>query len=233
VDGANSGAAAYERLRHAIMRLELAPGAAVSEAQLVDAFGFSKAAVRAGLARLRAEGLVVAEPRRGHVVAPLTMRDVLEIYDLRLLLEPPAAEAAAGRIGREELARLQALAEPAVDFDDAASLERFVSANRTIHLAIVEAADNRRTARIVERLLDDSERARLLALRSGAASGGVRARQELQSVLAELRAGNGVAARDLMAEAIRAFRAELVESLQHAALDLPLGDPGNEPASRS
>src|SRR5919107_6387725 len=113
---ANSGAAAYERLRHAMMRLELAPSAAVSEAQLVDGFGFTKAVVRAALARLRAEGLVVAEPRRGHVIAPLTMRDVLEIYDLRLLLEPPATEAAAGRIERDELARLQALPGPGGDF---------------------------------------------------------------------------------------------------------------------
>src|SRR5918998_3708825 len=121
--GSNSGTVAYERLRRAIMRLELAPSAAVSEAQLVDGFGLSKAAVRAALARLRTEGLVVAEPRRGHVIEPLTMRDVLEIYDLRLLLEPPATEAAAGRIEREELARLQALAEPAVDFGDEESVE--------------------------------------------------------------------------------------------------------------
>src|SRR3954454_10384406 len=101
------------------MRLDLAPGAGVSEAQLVDAYGLSKAAVRAALARLRAEGLVVAEPRRAHVVAPLTMRDVLEIYALRLLLEPPGAEAAAGRMDRDEVARLQALAEPDVDDLDA------------------------------------------------------------------------------------------------------------------
>src|ERR671932_760427 len=94
----SSAAEAYERLRHAIMRLELAPGAGVSEAELVERFGFSKAAVRAALARLRADGLVVAEPRRGHVVAPLTLRDVLEIYDLRLALEPPATQAAAGRL---------------------------------------------------------------------------------------------------------------------------------------
>src|SRR5919199_2883522 len=111
MSGGTSGAAAYERLRHAIMRLELEPGVGVSEAQLVDGFGFSKAAVRAALARLRAEGLVVAEARRGHVIAPLTMRDVLEIYELRLQLEPPATEAAAGRIERDELARLQRLAE--------------------------------------------------------------------------------------------------------------------------
>jgi DNA-binding GntR family transcriptional regulator len=210
-------AEAYQRLRHAIMQLELPPGAGVSEAQLVESFGLSKAAVRAALARLRAEGLVVAEPRRAHVVAPLTLRDVIEIYDLRLLLEPPAAEAAAGRIADDELARLKALAEPDVD-----DLETFLSANRTIHLAIVQAAGNRRTARILERLLDDSERARLVALRAGAASGGVRARHELRAVLAEIEAGNGPRARALMAEGIGTFRDELVGSLQRAVLDMPL-----------
>jgi DNA-binding GntR family transcriptional regulator len=181
------------------------------------------------LARLRAEGLVVAEPRRGHVIAPVTMRDVLEIYDLRLLLEPPATEAAAGRIERDELARLQTLAEPAVDFDEAESLRWFLSANRTIHLAIAEAAGNRRTARILERLLDDSERARLVALRAGAGGHGVRAREELQRVLSALENGDGPRAAQLMAEAIRTFRDELVESLQRAALDVPLS--GLTPAS--
>jgi DNA-binding GntR family transcriptional regulator len=210
-------AEAYQRLRRAIMQLELAPGAGVSEAQLVNEFSLSKAAVRAALARLRAEGLVVAEPRRAHVVAPLTLRDVLEIYDLRLLLEPPGAEAAAGRIARDELGRLQKLAAPDVD-----DLGAFLSANRTIHLAIAEAAGNRRTARILERLLDDSERARLVALRAGAASRGVRAREELRSVLNALEAGNGARAKELMAESIRAFRDELVESLQRAVLDMPL-----------
>ena len=112
---ATSGTAAYERLRDAIVRLELAPGAAVSEAQLVGGFGFSKAAVRAGLARLRADGLVVAEPRRGHVIAPVTMRDVLEIYDLRLALEPAAAEAAAGNVEARELKRLRALVDRTKD----------------------------------------------------------------------------------------------------------------------
>jgi DNA-binding GntR family transcriptional regulator len=218
-----SASAAYERLRHAIMRLELPPGAGVSEAQLVDGYGFSKASVRAALARLRSDGLVVAEPRRGHVIAPLTMRDVIEIYDLRLLLEPPAAQAAAGRIEPDELARLQALAEPPIDLDDAAdSLERFLSANRTIHLALVEAVGNRRATRIVERLLYDSERARLMALKAGAASHGVRARQELQAVLAEIEAGHGARAAELMATAIRTFRDELVESLQEASLDTPI-----------
>ena len=227
MEAATSGAAAYERLRRAIVQLELEPGAAVSEAQLVAEFGFSKAAVRAALARLRAESLVVAEPRRGHVIARLTMRDVLEIYDLRLQLEPPAAAAAAGRIERDELARLSALADPEVDVNDARSVARFLSANRTIHLAIVAAAGNRRATQIVERLLDDSERARLLALRGGAASRGVRARDELRAVLAALDASDGARAADLMGGAIGAFRDELVDALRSMALDVPLsGSPG-------
>jgi DNA-binding GntR family transcriptional regulator len=218
---ATSGAAAYERLRQAIVRLELAPGTSVSEAQLVERFGFTKAAVRAALARLRADGLVLAEPRRGHAVAPLTMRDVLEIYDLRLTLEPVAAEAAAGAIGERELARLRALADPEFDVDDRKGLERFLAANKTIHMAIVTAAGNRRAARIVERLLEDSERARMLALRAGAAGRGHRARTELRAVLDAIGDGDGKRARTLMEEAIRGFRDELVERLQSAALDRP------------
>ena len=219
---AGSGAAAHERLRHAIVRLELEPGAPVSEAQLVARFGFSKAAIRAALARLRAERLVLAEPRRGHVIAPLTIRDVGEIYDLRLLLEPPAAAAAAGRIAPDELAHLRARSEPALDLDDPASVERFMEANRAVHVAVATAGGNRRAALIVARLLDDSERARLVALRAGAGGRGLRARDEHRALLAALEAGDGEEAARLMAAAIRVFRDELLDALRAAAVDAPL-----------
>ena len=147
-----SSAAAHERLRHAIVRLELAPGSPVSETQLVARFGFSKAAVRGALARLRVEGLVLSEPRRGHVIAPLTLRDVREIYDLRLLVEPPAAAAAAGHVPPAELERLRARSEPVLDLDDPTSVDRFMAANRAVHVTVTAAAGNRRAAAIVARL---------------------------------------------------------------------------------
>ncbi|MEP7019158.1 MAG: GntR family transcriptional regulator [Pseudonocardiales bacterium] len=218
----SSAAAAYRRLHHAIVRVELPPGAPISEAQLVERYGYSKAAVRAALARLRADGLVLAQPRRGHVVAPLTMRDVREIYDLRLLLEPPSAAAAAGQLSRDELARLRALCQPVPDLDDDASAERFLQANRAIHVSIAEAGGNGRSAAIVAQLLDDSERARLIALRSGAAEHGLRAHAEHLDLLDALESGDGRAAKRLMTAAIRAFRDELVGALQTATLDVPL-----------
>jgi DNA-binding GntR family transcriptional regulator len=201
------------------MRLELPPGAAVSEGPLMERFGYSKAATRAALARLRVEQLVASEPRRGHIVAPLTMRDVLEIYDLRLLLEPPAARRAADRIEPAEVERLHELARRALGGEG----ERFMRANHTIHLDIVAAAGNRRATALVDRLLEDSERARRVALRGGAARGGARARTELSDVLTALGERDGERAEALLASAIGAFRDELVDSLRQAALDIPLG----------
>ncbi len=209
-----SGAAAYGRLRHAIVRLELPPGTPVSEQRLMERYGFSRAAVRAALARLRADRLVLAEPRRRHVIAPLTLRDVREIYDLRLLLEPAAAAQAAGRLEPAELARLEQLGATTLDIEDPDSVERFMAANRAVHVAVADAAGNTRAAAIVARLLDDSERARLVALRAGAAGRGLRARDEHLQLLAALGTGNGDDAERLMRVAIERFRDELVEALR-------------------
>ena len=212
-----SGAFAHERLRRAIVRLELPPGSAVSEQQLGDRFDLSKAAVRAALARLRAEGLVLAEPRRGHVVAPITLRDVGEVYALRLLLEPPAAAGAAGRLEPAALERLRATVRTRVDVEDTASIDRFLDANRAVHVAVADAAGNRRLAGLVERLLDDSERAIGVALRAGAAGGGLRVRDEHEALLAALAAADAPAAERIMRAAIERFRDELLATLAGSA----------------
>jgi DNA-binding GntR family transcriptional regulator len=219
----SSSAEAYRMLRRAIIRVDLAPGAIVSESQLAERFGMSMAAVRAALARLRAEGLLLAEPRRGHVVAPVTMRDVIEIYDVRELLEPPGAAAAAGHMPADQLIRLRRLCQPVPDLEDAASAEHFLQANRAIHVAIAEASGNRRLAAMVAQLLDGSERARLLALRAGAADHGLRARAEHHDLLSAIEHADSRAAHDVMATAIQTFRDELIEALRATTLDTPLG----------
>ena len=221
---ATSAALAHRRLRRAVVRLELPPGAAMSEQRLAARFGLSKAAVRAALARLRAERLVLSEPRRGHVVAPLTLRDVGEVYALRLLLEPPAAAAAAGRLDESELARLRAAVAADVDISDDASIDRFLDGNRAVHVAIAGASGNGRLAAIVERLLDDSERAIGVALRAGAAGRGLRVRSEHEALLDAIAAGDGAGAERLMRAAIERFRDELTRTLRSspAVDELPL-----------
>jgi DNA-binding GntR family transcriptional regulator len=105
---------------------------------------------------------------------------------------------------------------------DPASVDRFMDANRAVHVSVATAGGNRRAALIVARLLDDSERARLVALRAGAGGRGLRARDEHRALLDALEAGDGEEAARLMAAAIRAFRAELLDALRSAVADAPL-----------
>jgi DNA-binding GntR family transcriptional regulator len=197
----------------------------MSEQQLTDRFGLSKAAVRAALAQLRGEGLVHAEPRRGHVVAPLTLRDVREVYDLRLLIEPGSAAAATGHVDVDALDRLVDTIAIPVDLDDPAAVERFLVANRQVHVSIAEAAGNRRLATLVERLLDESERAIVVALHTGVAGNGLRVRDEHRTLVAALRTGDPDGAASAMHNAISTFRTDLLDTLTAtpAILDATLG----------
>lgn len=208
---ASSGTVAYARLRRAIVSLELPPSAPVSEATLGDRFGLSKAAVRAALARLRADGLVLAEPRRGHVIAPLTLRDVREIYDLRLLVEPAGARTAATVLDAGTVTGLAARVRNLAELP--APVDGFLAVNRDIHLTVAAAAGNSRQEALVRRLLDESERAIAVAFAAGLPGGAPRIRGEHMTLLAALGTGDPAAAERAMAAAITRFRNDLLEIL--------------------
>src|SRR5262249_60487548 len=82
---------AYERIRHDIIACVIAPGTEISEAQLCAQYKLGKAPVRMALNRLAHDGLVRTIPNRGYMVSPVTVRDVHDVFELRLMLEPQAA----------------------------------------------------------------------------------------------------------------------------------------------
>src|SRR5919197_450469 len=83
---------AYARIRRRIVGCELAPGDQVTESQLVETHGIGKTPVREALQRLAQEGLVQPIRRHGYRVAPITLRDVRDLFGLRLIIQPAAAE---------------------------------------------------------------------------------------------------------------------------------------------
>ena len=104
-------------LRERLLGGGFAPGERLVEAEIARQLGISRGPVREALAKLRAEGLVYDEPRRGSFVAELTDHDVHEIYELRAALEMQAVrlliarddDAAFARLG-EVMAALRAAA---------------------------------------------------------------------------------------------------------------------------
>lgn len=150
---------AFERLRSDIIQCKLPPGSKITESGLCDLYGFSKAPVRTALFKLSQEGLVRTVPRHGYVIAPITIKSVQDMFELRLVLEPAVARMAVGRIDIDELKRLNVA--PGSSKAEQAEM-KFLAANRQFHLAIARASGNLRMLALMTQLLD--EMAKLLHL---------------------------------------------------------------------
>lgn len=149
---------AYHTIKRDIIRCILEPGANVTEAQLDARFKVGRAAVRTALKWLQQERLVHAVARKGYVIAPITIKSVRDIFGLRLLLEPPAARMAAGRVDGDQLKRLDELCQSGYRPEDKESAASFLRANTEFHVTIARASGNDRLAEIIAGLLDESER---------------------------------------------------------------------------
>lgn len=191
----------YRALRQLILTLALPPGRLLVESQLAARFRTSKTPVREALALLEQDGLVEIVPRRGVLVTSITVRDVRELFELRMALEGAAAQLAASRITAEELERLETLIARSQAVltagpprpGDRKVMQQLLDTNREFHLTIARASGNARLARLVERTLD--EMMRLIAL-------GYELGQHVE-ILSALRTGDGEQARAMMVNHVR------------------------------
>ena len=78
---------AREALRQAILEQALKPGTKLPEDEIGAHFGMSRTLVRAVLARLQAEGLVDAQPKRTATVAEPSLAEAREVFEVRRALE--------------------------------------------------------------------------------------------------------------------------------------------------
>ena len=135
---------ATEALRTQIVEGLLAPGSRVTEVQLSDEMGLSRATIRAALHELAKEGLLTLVPYTGWTVIELTKEDVWELYTLRSAVERLAAQLAARATGGNQhtliSVALDKLAQECARCDPAG----IANADFSFHKAIVDAASHRR-----------------------------------------------------------------------------------------
>jgi DNA-binding GntR family transcriptional regulator len=206
---------AYARIKAKIQRCEFQPGARFSEAQLAAELALTKMPVREALSRLIQEGLVRSMPRHGYEVKPITVRDMLDLYQLRLAVEPLAVELAASRIDRPTLGRLSELCEVTCDPSDLASIAEFADAHREFHLLICRACGNRKLSDVLERVLEEFDRLvymGLLRLDHHATLG-----TEHKPLVDALERRDSAAAREFAKNSVLETRAEILT----AAFDYP------------
>lgn len=99
---------AVTALRDLVLSGQLQPGERLNEVGLAEALGISRAPLREAIQRLRSEGLLTAVSGRGAFVRTLSVREVMEIFEVRRVLEIHALRLAAERATPAELAQLEA-----------------------------------------------------------------------------------------------------------------------------
>jgi DNA-binding GntR family transcriptional regulator len=133
---------AYTDLEEKIVTLRLAPGSAVSEAELSGILGIGRTPIREALQRLAREGLVMILPRRGIVVSEINVGRQLRLLEVRRELERLIARSAARRATEAERGRLRELAgrfETAAQANDDVT---FMRTDREFNSLCSEASHN-------------------------------------------------------------------------------------------
>lgn len=97
----------FHQLQDAIVRGELAPGSKITEPGLSKAYGISRGPLREAMRRLESHRLIERVPHVGARVVKLSVKELLELFDLREALESMAARLAAVHMTAEEIAGLR------------------------------------------------------------------------------------------------------------------------------
>jgi GntR family transcriptional regulator, carbon starvation induced regulator len=154
------------RLREGILSGELEPGLRLKADALAQRWSVSPTPVRESLGRLAAGGLVDLEPGRGARVAGLSLKEMVEIYSIRLMLEPFALRLSLERRTPEWEADVRAAYDSLRGELEAGvpDLFRFEEIHGDLHAALIARCDSTWLMRLYRTLNDQSVRYRLLSI---------------------------------------------------------------------
>ena len=134
---------AYKEIKDWIIQYILKPGTILNIGELSKAIHMSPTPVREALSKLEQEYLVEYRPMRGYAVTSLSLQDVTDIYEVRIVLEVLAAQQAAKRITKEELKQLRKTIAVVWDHIKVGNKNGVLEQEQHVHFLILQASGNR------------------------------------------------------------------------------------------
>jgi len=214
---APQGQSAYHHLLDDIRLGLRPPGTRLRESDLAERLGISRTPVREAIRQLEADGLVVHLPRQGAAIRGLDHAEVVELYEMRAVLEGTAARLAARVITPIELAELATIDDL---LGQAPASQQAQELNRQFHRTLLEAARNRFLVKSMRAL----QKTLLILGRSTLADPerAAQAMAEHQSVLDALRKGDALRAETAMRAHVEAALAVRIRTMR--CREIPLED---------
>ena len=151
----------FENLRGAIVESKLKPGQRLMEVQLAEQLGVSRTPVREAIRKLELEGLVVMIPRKGAYVANMSLKDVIDVLEIRASLEGLAASLAAERITDEDIKKLESIVEEFNDSINESDVEALLRKDVEFHECIFKSTNNKKLHQLINSLWEQVYRFRV------------------------------------------------------------------------
>ncbi len=191
------------RIRQSIRIGDFVPGQRLVAAEISEELSASVSAVREALTRLAGEGLIDIQPHRGAVVRPQTREDIIEIFELREVIEGLAARLAAQAVatGTRTTTELKYAANQCREHAEKVEYIEYALANHAFHDAIYALAGKTRVTRLAEQLsvqidrLNNRRLARISVLQQSSI--------EHEAILTAIISGNEAAAEAAMRQHVR------------------------------
>jgi DNA-binding GntR family transcriptional regulator len=149
---------AYQLIKNDIISCTLTPGQFIAQMNLAENYHVGLTPIREALRQLTLEGFVQPVPRLGYIVSPVTIKDVEEIFELRLILETAAARQAIVRGTEVEFRNLRMAADFTYTYKDRESYSIFLAENKKFHLSIAAITKNNRLVRHLSKTMDELSR---------------------------------------------------------------------------
>lgn len=202
---------AYLSIKHLIVRGDLKPGEYINEATLSAQLGIGRTPVHQAMDRLSSDSLVEVIPRKGIVIKPLSLDEIFQTLDVRILNETAAARQAADRAAAVEIDALRRLVELLAQAAKKHDFERMMYLDREFHLIIAHASDNPILAEVLRGLHDRALRSWLISIRVPERHGAIL--DEHMAIVEAINSRDGEAAASAMRYHIESARNNLVRHL--------------------
>lgn len=153
----------YQRTRDGILRGKYAPGSQLKLNDLASANNVSLIPVREALRMLEMEGFVETVRNKGARVTELTREDMVDCYDMRIVLEAEALQRSYPNMNVADVAELRRTLDRAIRKLKRKDEGGWIDLHRSLHFGLYEPSGSRWLLRFIETLWDHSERYRLLS----------------------------------------------------------------------
>lgn len=150
------GERVYRSLKEDILAARVGRDELLLEQTLAERYGVSKTPVREALRLLVHDGLLLVLPRKGYMVRPVGLQDVVEVFEMRRIIEPALCAEAARRRVAEHVALMRESIEIERGLDDP-SLDEMEQSLK-LHRLIAVASGNTRGLAMISSLMDEAAR---------------------------------------------------------------------------